>query len=254
MFKCAALLRASIAGLIGVLAVSCSEGSSNGGGSGPVLVQVVDHPAVGHWMGSVTADDGRQIDCCIQVDAAIDQPTVALTYIPAGAFYSPCTVSEAGDQTITFRFDRGKYDNVYHATLSPDGAELSGSISVPAGSKSFLESGTFRLSRIPRATYVPGAMVFSKGMTGMVGAFTLTITVAQVDDGRWVAEVDVPEQSLNDMPLFNVTESNGVITGSFRVMGPPNVFELTLSEDRQRLTGLWRSAGAPTQLDMPRVR
>jgi len=254
MINSATFLRAAIAAVICGLSASCSGGNSNGGGSAPVVVQAVDHPAVGHWMGQLTVDGGRSVDCCIQIDAAVDRPTVALTYIPAGAMYSPCAVSETSDQTITFRFDRGKYDNVFHATLSPDGAELSGSISVPAGSKSFLESGTFRLTRIPRATFVPGAMVFSKGMTGAVGAFTLTVTLAQADDGRWVAEIDVPEQSLNNMPLFNVTELGGVVTGSFQVMGPPNVFELKLSDDRQRLTGVWRAAGAPTPLDLPRVR
>ena len=153
---------------------------------------------------------------------------------------------------MSFHYHKGRHDLYFEGELSEDGRTIEGTVVAAEGSNSALKSGTFKLSFSPRAPDQPNAMIFSKTLTGSVGEYTLTITLAETDDGQWVGQIDIPEQSLNRLPLYDMTEVDGVITGMVRLMGPPMVFEMTLSEDMKTLTGTW-SGGGTLELDLPRI-
>lgn len=232
--------------LIGLLLAFIGCDGSGGSAAG-------DHPAVGHWMGSLTLDDGRTVQSSLLVDHEAKPLRVALTFIIAGALYTDCREVTVADFALGFRFVSRLYDLEFHGTVSADGRELAGEFAAPEGAKSNVRRGSFEYVKTPRAPDLPGVMRFARTMSDQTGAYTLSILLAETDDGRWVAQYSVPERSLNDLPLWDVIEEDGVITGSIKLFGPAQVFEMSLDEDRQRLTGSWSAGGTSTELDLPRV-
>lgn len=222
---------------------SCSKSGSTAGSN---------HPALGHWQGTLMTDDGRQNYGALLVEDNGTTVDVGLTFLPIGAYYSECVDIQFLENALTFNYQRAKFDLVFDAQLSADGNELSGTIVENPGSKSDKMGGSFHFVRTPRVQDLPNAMTFSQKMQGVDRQYSLIITLGETDDGRWVGQVDMPEFSINEMTMFNMSEEDGVIRGIIVVSGTMN-FELTISDDQQRLTGTWSTGRDVTELDLSRV-
>ena len=95
-------------------------------------------------------------------------------------------------------------------------------------------------------------MTFWGEIESEAGISDITILLAETSDGRIVGEYNDPEHNLNHMPFYDVSRVDGVITASISVFGPPMIFELTLSEDRKKLTGKLKGRGDESTIDLIR--
>ncbi|MCH7545820.1 MAG: hypothetical protein IID30_05380 [Planctomycetes bacterium] len=212
-----------------------------------------EHPATGHWLGSITDDSGRESwgTLLVEPDNA-GSHTVALSYLSIGAFTTECVDFNLGESTIMFHYKKGKFDLIFEGELSEDGRMMSGTMSVPDGSTSALAGGTFSFEKTPRPIDLPTLMTFWGEIETPNGFTEITILLAETPDGRIVGEYNDPEHNLNHMPFYDVSRVDGVIHASISVFGPPMIFEITLSEDRKQLTGVLKGRGDETKLDLIR--
>lgn len=233
------MLLISCFGMVGSCSKSGSTAASN-------------HPTLGHWQGTLMTEDGRQDYGALLIEYNGSEVDVALTFLPIGAYYTECIDIQFLENALAFHYRRAKFDLMFDAQLSSDGKELSGTMSETPGATSAMKGGSFHFVRTPRVRDLPNAMTFSKKMQAVDRQYNLIITLGETDDGRWVGQVDLPEFSINEMTLFNVSEEDGVIRGLIVVTSTMK-FELIISDDRQRLTGTWSSGRMVTDLDLPRV-
>lgn len=224
--------------------VSCSESGTTG---------KENHPVIGDWQGTIVVDGGREAFIALRVDASQSPLRAALTYYSLGAADADCIDVSVEENSIKFRFDQGKYDMAFEATLSGDKKELNGTFAVPQGSTSAIESGSIHFTRVPRAVDLPNAMKFSKSMEDDIGVYSMSITLAETDEGQWVAMFDIPQKSLNKLLLFDVHEEVGVIYGTVHFFGPSMDFEMSLNEDQSTLSGKWINGRSEVELNLSRV-
>ena len=110
-----------------------------------------EHPATGHWLGSITDDSDRETWGTLLVESDnAGSHKVALTYLSIGAFNTECIDFELGESTIMFHYKKSKFDLIFEGELSEDGRMMSGTMKVPDGSTSSLEGGTFSFEKTPR--------------------------------------------------------------------------------------------------------
>lgn len=212
-----------------------------------------EHPATGHWLGSITDDSGRETWGTLLVEPDnVGSHTVVLFYPGAGAFNSECIDISLGESSIMFHYKKSKFDLIFEGKLLEDGRMMSGTMNVPGGSTSALTGGTFSFEKTPRPTDLPTLMTFWGEIETETGITDITILLAETPDGRIVGEYNEPEHNLNHMPFYDVSRVDGVILASISTFGPPMIFELTLSEDRKKLTGVLKGRSGDTKLDLIR--
>ena len=212
-----------------------------------------EHPATGHWLGSITDDSDREIwgTLLVEPDNA-GSHTVALTYLSIGAFNTECIDFHLGESTIMFHYKKSIFDLIFEGELSEDGRTMSGTMNVPDGSTSSLTGGTFTFEKTPRAIDLPTLMTFWGEIDSEAGISDITILLAETPDGRIVGEYNDPAHNLNHMPFYDVSLSDGVIQASISVYGPPMIFKMTVSEDKKKLTGVMKGRGEETTIDLIR--
>ena len=212
-----------------------------------------EHPATGHWLGSITDDSDRESWGTLLVESDnAGSHTVALTYLSIGAFNTECIEFDLGESTIMFHFKKSKFDLIFEGKLSEDGRSMSGTMTVPDGSTSSMAGGTFSFEKTPRPIDLPNLMTFWGEIESEAGISDITILLAETSDGRIVGEYNDPEHNLNHMPFYDVSRADGVITASISVFGPPMIFALTLSEDRKKLTGTLKGRGDDSTINLIR--
>lgn len=204
-----------------------------------------EHPATGHWLGSITDDRGRESwgTLLVEPDDA-GSYTVSLSYLSVGAFNTECIDFNLGESSIMFHYKKSTFDLIFEGELSEDGRMMSGTMyspdssTPPSTSPSAFVGGTFSFEKTPRPSDLPTLMIFWGELESTTGISDITIHLAETPDGRIVGEYNDPEHNLNHMPFYDVSRNDGVIQASISVYGPPLIFELTLSEDRKKLTGI----------------
>lgn len=216
-----------------------------------------EHPATGHWLGTITDNSGREswATLLVEPDNARSH-TVSLTYLSAGAFNTECIEFNLGESSIMFHYKKSKFDLMFEGKLSEDGRTMSGTMYAPEGSTSISpsasEGGTFSFEKTPRPIDLPTLMTFWGEIESEAGISDITILLAETPDGRIVGEYNDPAHNLNHMPFYDVTQVDGVITASISTYGPPMIFKLTLSEDRKKLTGVMKGRDGDTEVDLIR--
>lgn len=80
------------------------------------------------------------------------------------------------------------------------------------------------------------------------GDLTFVVNLHQ-DGGKWVGELDVPEQHISEMPLQDLRVGDAGIGFGFSVPGGPH-FDGNLSQDRKILAGTFSQGGRDFPLEL----
>ena len=210
-----------------------------------------EHPAMGHWLGAITDDSGQETwgTLLVEPDNA-GSHTVMIYYPGVGAFNVECADFNLGESTIMFHYKKYRFDLIFEGKLSEDGRMMSGTMKDLASSSTTSEDGTFSFEKTPRPIDLPTMMTFWGVLDSATGISDITILLAETPDGRIVGEYNDPQHNLNHMPFYDVSRVDGVITASISVFGPPTIFELTISDDKKKLTGMLKGRGEETEIDL----
>ncbi len=213
-----------------------------------------DHPAPGHWLGTIQRESGPAAFAEILIQQTHDAPwKVAVTALTLSARNAPC--QEVVIEGRAVRFVLGADDNplVFEGAVSDDGQRLTGSLTPRDDGDAGAERGSFNLRRVPRPLDLDNPMRFSgTARSGQGIELEIAIVLAETPAGNWVGQIDLPRLGLVAYPIVNLTADGNSIRAEVPLGRHPAQIEAILDAQQAHLLGKFRQRGIELSFDLAR--
>lgn len=211
-----------------------------------------DHPASGHWLGTVQQDSGPAAFAEILIQQTNDTSwQVAITALTLSARNAPC--KDVLIEGPAVRFVLGADDDplVFEGTVSDDGQQLTGSLTPRDAGDTDTERGSFNLLRSPRPDDLDNPMRFSgTARSGPGIELEISIVLAETPAGNWVGQIDLPRLGLVAYPIVNLTADGDAIRAEVPLGRHPAQIEAILDAQQTHLVGKFRQRGIELSFDL----
>jgi pimeloyl-ACP methyl ester carboxylesterase len=178
-------------------------------------------------------------------------PSVAMTFIPAGALNKSGNMIKAEGETLVFSLVGVGGEYRFEGTILDEGQRYRGELQLIASGGDEYEATTFEFARTPVPLELSEPLAFTGDLSVQGVKLGMSIVLGQTPGGHWVGHLDVPMQSLQGFPLIDIKEEDDLISGLMPIPGGAS-FSVSLDERRQRMQGVFKQSGLEMAIDFAR--
>ena len=213
-----------------------------------------DHPASGHWLGTVQRESGPAAFAEVLIEHTNDAPwTVTVTALTLSARNASCENVVIEGRAARFVLGADDDPLVFEGTVSEDGQRLTGSLTPRDDFDAGAERGSFNLRRVPRPLDLDNPMRFSgTARSGPGIELEIAIVLAETPAGNWVGQIDLPRLGLVAYPIVDLIADGDAIRAEVPLGRYPAQIEAILDAQQAHLVGKFRQRGIELSFDLAR--